>query len=143
MPQTNSTSPWYLKYRGFFCFPSIDGRYFLIISYIFLVCFSVPHSRSKKILIPAALISRVIGRGGCNVNAIREHTAALIDIDTNRKKANGDCMVTIKWEFYYFYAKQIPLRVTKLKSFNCTWLDLFLRYYGKRRKLFPCKNPCL
>lgn len=68
----------------------------LITSYNFLVCFSVPHSRSKKILIPAALISRVIGRGGCNVNAIREHTAALIDIDTNRKKANGDCMVTIK-----------------------------------------------
>ncbi|XP_012556375.1 ankyrin repeat domain-containing protein 17 isoform X1 [Hydra vulgaris] len=57
---------------------------------------SAPQSRSKKILIPASLISRVIGRGGCNVNAIREHTGALIDIDTNRKKANGDCMVTIK-----------------------------------------------
>ena len=54
------------------------------------------HSRSKKILIPAALISRVIGRGGCNVNAIREYTGAHIDIDTNRKKANGDCIVTIK-----------------------------------------------
>jgi len=52
--------------------------------------------RSKKIQIPAALISRVIGRGGCNVNAIRESTGAHIDIDTNRKKPNGDCMVTIK-----------------------------------------------
>ncbi|XP_066918341.1 ankyrin repeat domain-containing protein 17-like [Clytia hemisphaerica] len=57
---------------------------------------SIPHTKSRKILIPAALISRVIGRGGCNVNAIREHTGAHIDIDTNRKKANGDCMVTIK-----------------------------------------------
>lgn len=57
---------------------------------------NMAHSRSKKILIPASLISRVIGRGGCNVNAIREYTGAHIDIDTNRKKANGDCMVTIK-----------------------------------------------
>lgn len=57
---------------------------------------NAPQSRVKKILIPASLISRVIGRGGCNVNAIREHTSAHIDIDTNRKKANGDCMVTIK-----------------------------------------------
>ena len=71
-----------------------------LLFYFFILLCRAAHSRSKKILIPAALISRVIGRGGCNVNAIREYTGAHIDIDTNRKKANGDCIVTIKYVIY-------------------------------------------
>ncbi|XP_074613505.1 ankyrin repeat domain-containing protein 17-like [Acropora palmata] len=52
--------------------------------------------RSKKMAVSSSVISRVIGRGGCNINAIRETTGAHIDIDTNRQKATGSCIVTIK-----------------------------------------------
>lgn len=46
--------------------------------------------------VSSSVISRVIGRGGCNINAIRETTGAHIDIDTNRQKTTGSCIVTIK-----------------------------------------------
>ncbi|XP_058961953.2 ankyrin repeat domain-containing protein 17 isoform X2 [Pocillopora verrucosa] len=52
--------------------------------------------RSKKMSVSSSVISRVIGRGGCNINAIRETTGAHIDIDTNRQKTTGSCIVTIK-----------------------------------------------
>lgn len=52
--------------------------------------------RSKKMAVSSSVISRVIGRGGCNINAIRETTGAHIDIDTNRQKSTGSCIVTIK-----------------------------------------------
>lgn len=52
--------------------------------------------RSKKLSVPSSVISRVIGRGGCNVNAIRDATGAHVDIDTSNQKATGTCTVTIK-----------------------------------------------
>lgn len=42
------------------------------------------------------MISRVIGRGGCNINAIRECTGAHIDIDKQKDKT-GDRIITIRW----------------------------------------------
>jgi predicted RNA-binding protein YlqC (UPF0109 family) len=57
---------------------------------------SLPLTRSKKLSVPSSVISRVIGRGGCNVNAIRDATGAHVDIDTSNQKATGTCTVTIK-----------------------------------------------
>ena len=45
---------------------------------------------------PSTAIARVIGRGGCNINAIREFTGAHIDIDKQKDKA-GDRMITIRY----------------------------------------------
>ena len=44
--------------------------------------------------VPAAAISRVIGRGGCNINAIREVSGAHIEVD--KHKGSGDRVITIK-----------------------------------------------
>ncbi|OAF69856.1 hypothetical protein A3Q56_02387 [Intoshia linei] len=49
---------------------------------------------SKKVVVPAGAISRVIGRGGCNINAIRESSAAHIDVDKHRGPV--DRVITIK-----------------------------------------------
>uniref|UniRef100_A0A670K310 Ankyrin repeat domain 17 n=1 Tax=Podarcis muralis TaxID=64176 RepID=A0A670K310_PODMU len=51
--------------------------------------------RSKKVSVPSTVISRVIGRGGCNINAIREFTGAHIDIDKQKDKM-GDRIITIR-----------------------------------------------
>ncbi|CAH2301435.1 ankyrin repeat domain-containing 17 isoform X1 [Pelobates cultripes] len=51
--------------------------------------------RSKKVSVPPTVISRVIGRGGCNINAIREFTGAHIDIDKQKNKT-GDRIITIR-----------------------------------------------
>lgn len=48
----------------------------------------------KKIDVPAKAVSRVIGRGGCNINAIREFSGARIDLD--KLKTSDDAVVTIK-----------------------------------------------
>ena len=48
----------------------------------------------KKIDVPAKAVSRVIGRGGCNINAIREFSGAKIDLD--KLKTSDDAVVTIK-----------------------------------------------
>ncbi|KAH0627041.1 hypothetical protein JD844_002408 [Phrynosoma platyrhinos] len=50
---------------------------------------------SKKVSVPSTVISRVIGRGGCNINAIREFTGAHIDIDKQKDKT-GDRIITIR-----------------------------------------------
>ena len=50
--------------------------------------------RSKKVPVPASAISRVIGRGGCNINAIREVSGANIDVEKN--KGSGERIITIK-----------------------------------------------
>ncbi|XP_033101464.1 ankyrin repeat domain-containing protein 17-like [Anneissia japonica] len=50
--------------------------------------------RSKKVAVPASAISRVIGRGGCNINAIREVTGAHIDVDKQNK--GGERTINIK-----------------------------------------------
>ena len=51
-------------------------------------------TRSKKVTVPSNAISRVIGRGGCNINAIREVSGAHIDVD--KQKGSGDRIVVIK-----------------------------------------------
>uniref|UniRef100_A0A8C5P634 Ankyrin repeat domain-containing protein 17 n=1 Tax=Leptobrachium leishanense TaxID=445787 RepID=A0A8C5P634_9ANUR len=51
--------------------------------------------KSKKVSVPPTVISRVIGRGGCNINAIREFTGAHIDIDKQKDKT-GDRIITIR-----------------------------------------------
>ena len=51
--------------------------------------------RSKKVPVPASAISRVIGRGGCNINAIREVSGANIDVEKN-KGSSGERIITIK-----------------------------------------------
>ncbi|XP_033643957.1 ankyrin repeat domain-containing protein 17-like isoform X1 [Asterias rubens] len=50
--------------------------------------------RSKKVNVPASAISRLIGRGGCNINAIREVTGAHIDVD--RQNKGGERTINIK-----------------------------------------------
>ena len=51
--------------------------------------------RSKKVSVPANAISRVIGRAGCNINAIREISGAHIEIE-KQGKGQGDRTVLIK-----------------------------------------------
>ncbi|ELU15000.1 hypothetical protein CAPTEDRAFT_219177 [Capitella teleta] len=48
----------------------------------------------KKVPVPSTAISRVIGRGGCNINAIREVSGAHIEVD--KAKGQGDRNITIK-----------------------------------------------
>ncbi|CAG2105105.1 unnamed protein product, partial [Medioppia subpectinata] len=50
--------------------------------------------KSKKVVVPSNAISRVIGRGGCNINAIREVSGAHIEVE--KQKGQGDRMVIIK-----------------------------------------------
>ncbi|XP_054166727.1 ankyrin repeat domain-containing protein 17-like isoform X2 [Oppia nitens] len=50
--------------------------------------------KSKKVVVPSNAISRVIGRGGCNINAIREISGAHIEVE--KQKGQGDRMVVIK-----------------------------------------------
>ena len=54
----------------------------------------VTSTRSKKVIVPSTAISRVIGRGGCNINAIREVSGAHIEVD--KQKGSSDRTVTIK-----------------------------------------------
>lgn len=49
----------------------------------------------KKIIIPTYAISRVIGRAGSNINAIRAATGAHIEVEKQGKSQN-DRMITIK-----------------------------------------------
>ncbi|XP_022091038.1 ankyrin repeat and KH domain-containing protein mask-like isoform X2 [Acanthaster planci] len=55
---------------------------------------SISSFRSKKVNVPASAISRLIGRGGCNINAIREVTGAHIDVD--RQNKGGERTINIK-----------------------------------------------
>lgn len=50
--------------------------------------------KSRKVVVPANAVSRVIGRGGCNINAIREASSANIEMDKQNKP--GDRIITIK-----------------------------------------------
>lgn len=58
--------------------------------------------RQKKINVPANAISRVIGRGGCNIKLVREISGAYIDIENQRNsqgeiiKTGGDRQIIIK-----------------------------------------------
>ena len=74
---------------------------------IYLNLFFQPLNRSKKVSVPSTVISRVIGRGGCNINAIREFTGAHIDFDKQKDKT-GDRIITIRQNFVsYFFSLYI------------------------------------
>lgn len=51
--------------------------------------------RSKKVIIPSSSISRVIGRNGVNINAIRDVTGAHIDVERQNNKG-GERNINIK-----------------------------------------------
>ncbi|XP_046405893.1 uncharacterized protein LOC124170897 isoform X3 [Ischnura elegans] len=51
--------------------------------------------RSKKVSVPSTAISRVIGRGGSNINAIRAATSAHIEVE-KQNKGQGERVITIK-----------------------------------------------
>ena len=52
--------------------------------------------KSKKVSVPANAISRVIGRGGCNINAIRELSGAHIEVEKQTPKGGTDRTIIIK-----------------------------------------------
>ena len=52
--------------------------------------------RSKKVSVPPNAISRVIGRGGSNINAIRGATGAHIEVE-KQSKCQGERIITIKY----------------------------------------------
>ncbi|CAD5123429.1 DgyrCDS11779 [Dimorphilus gyrociliatus] len=52
-------------------------------------------TRAKKVKVASSCISRVIGRGGCNINAIRELSGAHIEVE-KQKAGCVDRMITIK-----------------------------------------------
>uniref|UniRef100_A0A8C9ETD6 K Homology domain-containing protein n=1 Tax=Pavo cristatus TaxID=9049 RepID=A0A8C9ETD6_PAVCR len=52
-------------------------------------------SMSKKLSVPASVVSRIMGRGGCNITAIQDVTGAHIDVDKQKDK-NGERMITIR-----------------------------------------------
>ncbi|EPY89860.1 multiple ankyrin repeats, single KH-domain protein [Camelus ferus] len=56
---------------------------------------SKTQTRSKKLSVPASVVSRIMGRGGCNITAIQDVTGAHIDVDKQKDK-NGERMITIR-----------------------------------------------
>ncbi|XP_061191259.1 ankyrin repeat domain-containing protein 17-like isoform X1 [Saccostrea echinata] len=50
--------------------------------------------KSKKVQVPSSAISRVIGRGGCNINAIREVSGAHIEVE--KQRGSGERVITIR-----------------------------------------------
>ncbi|XP_043657224.1 ankyrin repeat and KH domain-containing protein mask isoform X5 [Drosophila teissieri] len=56
---------------------------------------SVPEMTCKKVQVPVNAISRVIGRGGSNINAIRATTGAHIEVEKQGKNQSERC-ITIK-----------------------------------------------
>jgi len=71
----------------------ITTVYFILawnIGYVVLFCLF----RSKKVTVASSAISRVIGRNGCNINAIREVSGAHIEID--KARSSGDRNITIR-----------------------------------------------
>lgn len=53
------------------------------------------HFRCKKVSVPLNAISRVIGRAGSNINAIRAATGAHIEVE-KQSKGQGERTITIK-----------------------------------------------
>lgn len=56
---------------------------------------SSTESGVKKVSVPLNAISRVIGRGGSNINAIRGATGAHIEVE-KQSKGQGERIITIK-----------------------------------------------
>lgn len=59
---------------------------------------STSDSGVKKVSVPLNAISRVIGRGGSNINAIRGATGAHIEVE-KQSKGQGERIITIKYVF--------------------------------------------
>lgn len=55
----------------------------------------VAANRQKKVKLSSTSVSRVIGKSGCNINAVRQASGAYIEIEKNRPGAS-ERMVTIK-----------------------------------------------
>ena len=73
------------------------------------------NSRSKKISVPSTVISRVIGRGGCNINAIREATGAHIEVEKQVKnQVQPERIIQIKGSAEC--VKQAHLLITELMN---------------------------
>ena len=70
-----------------------DLTFFYIIGLYNSVSFVL--RRSKRLLVPANTISRVIGRGGCNINAVRDISTAQVEIDRSRDSTT-ERIITIK-----------------------------------------------
>lgn len=57
--------------------------------------FTNSSTRSRKVSVPPNAISRVIGRGGSNINTIRTATGAHIEVD-KQNKTGGERIITIR-----------------------------------------------
>ena len=60
-----------------------------------IVATSTSEPGVKKVSVPLNAISRVIGRGGSNINAIRGATGAHIEVE-KQSKGQGERIITIK-----------------------------------------------
>lgn len=68
---------------------------YTIMLYYSSICLVRPVScKSKKVQVPSSAISRVIGRGGCNINLIREVSGAHIEVE--KQRGSGERVITIK-----------------------------------------------
>ncbi|KAL7286755.1 hypothetical protein TKK_0018900 [Trichogramma kaykai] len=87
--------------------------------------------RVKKVSVPPVAISRVIGRGGNNINTIRNSTGACIEID-KQSKICGERTITIKGDSHSLKQAydlvtllvnnqdmDLPATVSKSKSHGC------------------------
>lgn len=90
---------------------------------------SCPSSRSKKVMVPSSVISRVIGRAGCNINAIREATGAHIEVE-KQQKGQVQLERTIQIKGSADATKQAHSLITKLM--NDPEVDI--------KKMFPVKS---
>ena len=52
----------------------------------------------QHITILASKVGRVIGEGGCNINAIRRATGATVDVDYLKYRYCGEAVATIRGE---------------------------------------------
>lgn len=69
---------------------------------------STSESGVKKVSVPLNAISRVIGRGGSNINAIRGATGAHIEVE-KQSKGQGERIITIKYVFGIYFVFNLTL----------------------------------
>lgn len=69
--------------------------------------------RSKKVSVPLNAISRVIGRGGSNINAIRGATGAHIEVE-KQSKGQGERIITIKYVINFKILKKLRYFVVEV-----------------------------
>lgn len=86
-PKTNTTSPKQSTKR--------DEGWKEVVRKSSVQTVSTNESGVKKVSVPHNAISRVIGRGGSNINAIRGATGAHIEVE-KQNKGQGERVITIK-----------------------------------------------